>query len=85
MGNTDETAANQYLDATAKVIVECNYNPDIIAECIENASDNGYELSVEIYGSATPGKKKYAEIKLTYKYSLKLFVFEKEKTISKLL
>lgn len=85
MGNTDEVAANQYVDATAMIILESNYNAEVISECIDNASDNEYTLSVDVYGSSSPGKKQYAKIELTYKYSLKLFGFEKEKTISKIL
>lgn len=85
MGNTDETAANQYLDSTAKVITESNYNTTVIEECIEQAADNGYTLTVDVYGSASPGKKQYAKLELTYTYSLKLFGFEKEKIISKIL
>lgn len=85
MGNTDEVAANQYLDSSAKVILESNYNADVISECIENATDNGYVLQVEVLGSASPGKKQYAELKLVYKYSLKLFGFEREKTLVKML
>jgi len=85
MGNTDETAANQYLNSMAKVIQESNYSTEVITECIDNAADNGYTLGVDVYGSASAGKKQYAKIVLTYKYSLKLFGFEIDKTISKIL
>ena len=85
MGNSDEVAANHYLDSTAKVILESNYNADVIDKCIDNAAENDYVLNVELIGSASAGKKQYAQIKLTYKYSLKLFGFEQEKTIVKML
>lgn len=85
MGNTDEIAANQYLDSTAKVILESNYNADVIEDCIDVAADNGYVLDVELKGSVSAGKKQYAHLELTYKYSLKLFGFEKEKKIVKML
>lgn len=85
MGNMDEVVANQYLNSAAEVIQESNYNSEVIEECIEMADENGYTLTVQKCGSSMPGKKQYAEMVLTYQYSLKLFGFSKEKTISKIL
>lgn len=84
MGNTDEVAANQYIDSVAKIIVESNYNSEIIADCIDKAEESGYTLSVQVHGTVAPGVKQYAEIELIYSYSLKLFGFSKDKTISKI-
>ena len=85
MGNTDETAANQYLESVSKVVLESNYNTDVIEACKEEAADNGYTLEVVVYGSSTPGKAQYANVTLTYTYSLKLFGYETTKTVGKIL
>lgn len=84
LSNADETKANQYVESVSKTILESNYDNTVIAECIQNASDNGYTLSVTVVGSSQAGKMQYAKLKLTYTYSLNLFSFSKQKTISKI-
>lgn len=81
LGNTDETNANHYLNSISKVIMESNYNPAVIEECCTNAEEKGYNLQIEIYGKDKPGTKKYAQVKLTYTYSMNLFRYKKQKTL----
>lgn len=84
LGNTDETNANHYLDSVSKVVIESNYNPGVIAECCTDAEERGYVLQIEVYGNDKPGAKKYAQVKLTYTYSMNLFRYEKQKTLEKI-
>ena len=77
---TDEEAANQYLESVAKVIVESNYNDEVINACIDEATKNGYELKVTVEGSQQAGQIKYAQLEFTYKLTIKLFHIEQEKT-----
>lgn len=85
LSNTEETNANHYLDSASKVILESNYNQSVIDECCQNAADNGYTLQVTLYGDTKPGTKKYAQMKLTYTYSMNLFQYEKQKSIEKII
>lgn len=70
---TGEAQVNNYFESVSKVIMESNFNDDVIDMCKEEAADKGHELIVDVYGSGNAGSSKYAEVTLKYKYSIKLF------------
>lgn len=83
--NASETEANNYMESVSKVILESNYNEDVIEDLCNTAAENGYTLTVTPHASGKPGTMQYADIELTYTYSLKLFGFHQQKTITKII
>ena len=73
IANNESTAANDYLEEVALVISESNYSTSVIQECIDEATENGYTLTVNVVGSSSPGMKRYAEITLEYDYEVGMF------------
>ena len=73
VANNESTAAGEYLEEVALVISESNYSDAIIQECIAEADQNGYTLTVDMAGSSEPGMRRYAEVTLEYSYEMKLF------------
>lgn len=71
--NNESIAAGEYLEEVAIVISESNYSTSVIQECIEEAVQNGYTLTVDMTGAGEPGMKRYAEVTLAYSYDMKLF------------
>ena len=78
-GFSQMVATDNYLESVAKVIIESNYNPAVISHCIEEASQNGYILQVEVTRSAKVGVKSIATIQLTYHFEIPLFGIRQEK------
>lgn len=83
-GFSQIVVADNYLESVAKVIVESNYNPSVISSCIQEASENGYTLSVDVYRAVKAGVRSYAEIQLTYYFEIKLFGLKQQKIQSKI-
>lgn len=73
VANNESTAAGDYLEEAALVIMESNYSSTVIQECISEAAANGYVLTVNVVGSDDPGMKRYAELILEYSYDVQLF------------
>ena len=78
-GFSQTIVADNYLETVAKVIIESNYNTDVISSCIEEASANGYSLQVDVVRSAKAGVRSYATIRLTYYFEISLFGIKQEK------
>ena len=72
-------AADNYLETVSKVIVESNYNGEVINNCIDEAALNGYTLKVDVIRSAKAGMKNYATLQLTYYFEIPLFGIRQEK------
>ena len=72
-------AADNYMESISKVILESNYNANVIEECIEEAKENGYRLEVWVKEATRAGGKYYAKICLTYYFEIPLFGLKQEK------
>lgn len=83
-GFSQAVAADNYMESVSKVIVESNYNQTIIDKCIQEASENGYTLEVELQPAAKAGVKTYAEIRLTYYFEIQLFHIRQQKVQTKI-
>lgn len=83
-GFSKTVAADNYMEAVSKVIVESNYNTNVINQCIQDAADNGYTLEVTVKNASKAGVKSYAEIKLTYYFEIKLFNIKQQKIQTKI-
>lgn len=78
-GFTQAVSADNYMETVAKVIIESNYNEDVICECVEEASLNGYTLQVDVVRAVKAGAKSYATVQLTYYFEIPLFGIRQEK------
>ena len=78
-GFTQVVATDNYLETVSKVILESNYNSQVISSCIDEALQNGYVLQVDVMRSAKAGAKNYATIQLTYYFEIPLFGIRQEK------
>lgn len=68
----DVANSSYYFDTVTAVVVESNYNEDVIEQCCKEAQENGYTLEVVVYGGTVPGSQKYAEFTLTYEFEVPL-------------
>lgn len=84
-GFGDTTIASDYLEKTSRIIVESNYNEDVILECCEDAKEHGYEMTVEVKGGNRSGQKRYMEIEFKYDFNIRLFDFSTQRTRIKVL
>lgn len=66
--NVDVTAADNYLEEAAAVIRESNYSRQIISQCQAEAEGNGYILEVELFDGGGDNGRRYARVRLRYKY-----------------
>lgn len=82
--NVDVVVANNYFDDVATVISESNYSESVIQDCIDDATENGYTLTVNVIGSTEPGMKRYAELTFEYYYQIALFGVKDLKTKTKI-
>ncbi len=85
LGVMDITRSSDYLESVSAVIVESNYNADVIEECRQEAEGYGYKLEVTVYGGAVPGTSKYADIRLTYTFEVPLIGYSTQKSRQKVL
>ena len=84
-GFTQAVAADNYMETVSKVIVESNYNQEVINNCVEEAGLNGYTLQVDVARSTKAGVKSYAMIQLTYYFEIPLFGIRQEKIQMKMI
>lgn len=84
-GFSQAVAADNYLEAVAKVIIESNYNASVIGSCIDDATENGYLLQVDVMSSVKAGVRSYATIKLKYYFEIALFGIKQEKIQMKII
>ena len=78
-GFSQTVAADNYMEAVSKVIVESNYSPSVINQCIQEAAENDYVLTVELQDAIKAGVKNYAKITLTYYFEIRLFGLRQQK------
>lgn len=83
-GFSQAVAADNYMESVSKVIVESNYNEEVIDKCIDEAASNGYTLEVDVDSSVKSGVKSYAKIELTYYFEIKLFNIKQQKVQTKI-
>ncbi len=83
-GFSQMVAADNYMESVSKVIVESNYNETVINQCKQEATDNGYTLSVTVQSASKAGVKSYAKIELTYYFEIKLFGLKQQKVQTKI-
>lgn len=84
-GFASAVASDNYMESVAKVIVDSNYNENVIETCKAEALENGYVLTVNVQGSNKNGVKKCAEIELKYYFEIKLFGIKEEKVQKKVI
>ena len=77
--------ANNYMESVSKLILESYYNEEVIATCVAEAAENGYELTVSVEGGDRAGGAKCAKIEFIYDFELKLFGYVQEKKQMKVL
>lgn len=81
MGGTDVTEAQNY-HADVVTEIECsNFNPQVIAACIDQAAQEGYELTVTPVMYDESGNLQTAEVILKYRYGIKLLDISEQKSI----
>lgn len=85
MGNSDVTTAGNYFEEVCGVIAESNYSALVIQECIAEAAENGYTLTVEIHGINKPGTRKYAEAVFSYSYEIPILQVSDKKVKRKII
>ena len=78
-GFAQVVAADNYLESVAKVILESNYNAEVISKCMEEAELNGYTLQVDVSRSLKAGVRNYATLQITYYFEVPLFGIRQEK------
>ena len=83
-GFAQAVAADNYMESVSKVIVESNFNPNVISQCMEEAAENEYVLDVELQEATKAGVKTYGKITLTYYFEIKLFGLRQQKVQSKI-
>lgn len=78
-------STNDYFESVSAIIVASNYSEDVIRDCISDAADSGYELTVLVEGGSKPGQAKYMKIQMKYDFEINLFGFSQEKVKTKVL
>ena len=84
-GFSQSVAADNYMEAVTKTIVESNYNGAVIGDCINEAQAHGYTLEVTVHLSAKAGMKSYAEVKFIYYFEIPLFGIRQQKIQTKII
>ena len=84
-GFSQAVAADNYMEAVSKVIVESNFSQTVIDQCKQDATENGYVLEVTVSDASKAGVKSYAEVKLTYYFEIALFNIRQEKIQKKII
>ena len=84
-GFSQTVAADNYMESVAKVIIESNYNTEVIDKCVREAEENGYALAVELQQATKAGVKTYGKITLTYYFEIPLFGIRQQKIQTKIL
>lgn len=82
-GFAQAVASDNYMESVSKVIVESNYNANVIDQCKQEAAENGYTLEVTVQNASKAGVKTYAKVKLTYYFEIKLFNIKQQKVQTK--
>lgn len=72
-GSAAVAAAKEYKTDVIAEIENSNFNPYVIAGCIKQAQECGYQLQVTNYTYDEEKDTRTAEVILTYTYSLPLF------------
>ena len=78
-------AAENYMESVAKVIVESNYNIDVMDACIQEAQENGYVLEIMVQTANKEGVKYFAQICLNYYFEIPLLGIRQEKVLMKII
>lgn len=84
-GFSQSVAADNYMESVSKIIVESNYNENVIAACMDEAEENGYILEVEVQAASKAGVKTYAKVTLTYYFEIRLFGIKQQKIQTKII
>lgn len=84
-GFSQMVEANHYLESVSKLILESNYNSEVINYCMQEAKENGYELEVNLYQATRAGTRCYAELTFTYYFEIKLFGIKQQKIQMKII
>ncbi len=82
---SDDISVNNYFEAVTQTIVESDYNETVIENCIQEAGNMGYKLTVAVHGADVYGVKRYADIRMSYTSRIALFGVSAEKTRQKVL
>lgn len=77
--SADVAAAKEYKAAVVSEVENSNFNPNVIAGCIQAAKDRGYTLEITtcIYGE--DANLQMAEVCLTYDYEIPVLGIAEQK------
>ena len=81
----DEIEVTHYFTSISEAIIDSHYSEVVAEKLIDEASENGYELSIQFFGSNVPGAYKYAKVSLTYDFQVKLFHISLTRTKEKII
>ena len=84
-GFSQAVVADNYMEYVSKVIVESNYNENVIEKCKQEAMENGYVLEVTVDNAVKAGVKTYAKVELIYYFEIKLFGIKQQKVQTKII
>ena len=73
-------AAKEFKADVVAEIENSNFNPYVIAGCIEQANKAGYDLVVTNYTYSSKDDIQTAEVILTYSYEMPLFAISAKRT-----
>lgn len=76
----DAAAAKEYKADVIAEIENSNFNPNVIASCIDQAADAGYDLQITSCTYNEYNDIQTAEVILTYNYEMPLFGISDTKT-----
>lgn len=85
MGFAEYVEAESYMQSVSKTILESNYNETVINQCQAEATKHGYVLEVAVEEAKKAGVKRYAQVKLTYYFTIDLFQIKQQKTKVKII
>lgn len=81
----DEIEVNQYFTSVTETIADSHYSEKVSQLLVEEASEKGYELDIQLFGSTAPGAYKYAKVSLTYHFQINLFHISLQRTKEKII
>lgn len=80
----DEIAVNQYFMSVTETLANSHYNEQVSQLLIEEANDNGYHLTIQMFDATPLGNYKYAKVTLSYDFQIKLFGISLPRTKEKI-
>lgn len=81
----NEIETNHYFTSVTETLVDSHYSEKVSEQLTQEATEKGYALSIEIFGSTKPGAYKYAEVTLSYDFRIDMFGIVLNRTKQKII